>query len=177
MIQKSAILPMALFINCLLLFSKTCPTEFIRIWAVSITELLKNMMKDKEKVGKSIFTCDICHRKTFRFWKWKGSKNIFLHVIFPMENLLVFKTLFCNNQACYHPDISSWIYWGRQILVFLWIRVSYITLIFPFQFMLSYSKSNLISLCSFLNMAYPGDRYHCAKYRNLPNFLVWNFCT
>ena len=95
---------------------------------------MKNMMKDKEKVGKNIFICDICHRKSFHFWKRKGRKNTFLHVIFPLENLFVFKTLFCNDQAfCYHPHISPWIYWGRQTLVYLWVRISYITLIFPFS--------------------------------------------
>ena len=41
----------------------------------------------------------------------KGRKKIFLHAIFPMKNLFVFKTSLCNNQAsCYQPQFSPWIY-------------------------------------------------------------------
>ena len=50
------------------------------------------MMKGKEKVRKNVFTCDIYHRKFFRFRKRKVRKKIFLHVIFAMENIFVFET-------------------------------------------------------------------------------------
>ena len=50
----------------------------------------------QRKGRENILTCDICHGKSFRFWKRKGREKMYLNVTLAMENLFAFEASFCR---------------------------------------------------------------------------------